>query len=198
MILSCADNSESFRLTDHCLRDFALTYSLMTDQITNLCVKNIMQASTWSFHHPHLPSAMSVWYSCVLMIPSSWSWWHSASFGRKWMKFALPLKAKVSTYGLFGRIVRRWSDGGMQPKLLLSFCSALLSPSMMTQFLCSGWKINCKIRTVSFWWLVFLILSVQCHRQGRKGKGDPTYFSYLFRFAANIQRSQLPCYPDGK
>lgn len=88
-------------------------------------------------------TAVSAWYGCVHIVPSSWSWWHSASFGRKLMTFAL-LQAMFFTYGLFGRIVRTWSDGGVQPKLLLSFCSALLSPSMMIQFLCSGWKSTAK------------------------------------------------------
>lgn len=56
--LGLSDNSnlESFRLTGHRLRGFAPTHSLMTDQITNLYMKNITQASTQPFHHPHLPS----------------------------------------------------------------------------------------------------------------------------------------------
>lgn len=56
--LGPSDNSnlESCRLTDHWLGDFAPTYSWMTDQITNLCRKIIMQASTWHFLHPHLLS----------------------------------------------------------------------------------------------------------------------------------------------
>lgn len=63
--------------------------------------------------------------------------------GNEWNLLCL-WKPRFLRYGLFGRIVRRWSDGGMQPKLLLSFCSALLSPSMMIQFLCSGWKSTAK------------------------------------------------------
>lgn len=129
----------------------SFAYRSLTQRLcTNLCIDD------WPNHKPLCESfsmvfsplssfftAISVWHGCAHISPSSWSWWHSASFGRKQMTFALP-QAVFSTYGLFGRIVRRWSDGGVQPKLLLSFCSALLSPSMMTQFLCSGWKSTAK------------------------------------------------------
>lgn len=67
VIFSCADNSESFRLTEHWFRDFAPTHSLMIDQITNLCEKNIVQASTWPFHLPHLPSQQHLCEMVVFM-----------------------------------------------------------------------------------------------------------------------------------
>lgn len=107
-----------------------------------------VRKTSYKLPHGHFTTLIflhsnSVWYGCVRIIPSSWSWWHSASFGRKWMALALP-QAVFFTYGLFGKIVRTWSDGAVQPKLLLSFCSALLSPSMMIQFLCSGWKSTAK------------------------------------------------------
>lgn len=113
-------------------------------------------------------TATSVWYGCAHIIPSSWSWWHSASFGRKGMNFALP-QATFFTYGLFGRNVTTWSDGRVQPKMLLSFCPGqpIQDDSVSLQWL----EINCKIRKFSFWQPSFLVLSVQCHRQGRKETG---------------------------
>ena len=84
--LSDNSNLESFRLTDHWLENFAPTYSLMTDQITN-CMKNIMQASTRPFHHPHLLSqqwlcdtvvstlSLALGHSCI-QIPSGGNGWH--------------------------------------------------------------------------------------------------------------------------
>lgn len=114
-------------------------------------------------------TALSVWYGCVQIVPSSWTWWHSTPFGRKGMTFAL-LQAMFFTYGLFGRIVRTWSDGGVQPKLLLSFFPAqpFQDDSVSLQWL----EINCKIRKFSLWQPLFLVLFVQCHRQGRKEKGN--------------------------
>lgn len=84
---SDTSNLESFRCRDHWLRDFAPTYSLMTDQITHLRMKNIMQVSTRPFHHPHLLSqqwlcdtvvfisSLALGHGCI-QIPPGGNGWH--------------------------------------------------------------------------------------------------------------------------
>lgn len=68
--LGPSDNSNlgSFRITDHWLGDFVPTYSMTTDEVTNLFMENITQDSTQPFHHHHLPSQ---WRLCDAVVSVS-------------------------------------------------------------------------------------------------------------------------------
>lgn len=167
VIFSCADNSESFRLTEHWFRDFAPTHSLMIDQITNLCEKNIVQASTWPFHLPHLPSQQHLCEMVVFM--SSLALGHGGTQlplgGNEWHLLCLK-PCFLHMGGLWGHEVMVLCSQNCFQAFALP-CSAL--PQWFSFF---EWlEINSKIRKFSFWQVVILILSVQCHRQGRKEKG---------------------------
>lgn len=170
MVFSSADNSESFRLTHHWFRDFAPTYSLMTDQITNLSVKNIMQVSICSFPHPHLPSHQHL---CDMVESiSSLALGHGGTQlplgGNEW--HLLCFKPCFLHMGYLGGL---WGHEGMVVcsqscfKLLLCPAQPFQDDSVSLEWL----EINCKMRKFSFWQPLFLILFVQCHRQGRKEKG---------------------------